>query len=239
MPLKSNMCTERYLPNPCLIHELSQPGNLAYRRHHRMVLLQRLLPVLADVINAAQLADVSGELESIYWPALGHKKSPCFFEVPAFLGSVTPDQPMEPAAVFERLMALPCSPLPVDSAPVACNLERLRKQLDLSATEQLHLLCAYLNYGGGAWPYLQLPASSLRSLLAAWWGVDLDAVSTTLQGRLGMLRLLELPSRQSSAAEMQEHTLAALLPMPADVVRALSQHHATDAELLDALQIAP
>ena len=234
------MCTERYLPNPCLIHELNQPSNLAYRRHHRMVLLQRLLPLLADTLSAVQLVDVSSELEMLYWPALGHKKSPCFFEVPAFLGSMIPDRPMEPAAVFERLMALPCPPLPVDSALVACNLERLRKHLDLSATEQLHLLCAYLNYGGGAWPYLRLPESSLWSLLAVWWDAGLDTVNTTLKGRLGTLRLLELPSWPSSgAADIQDCTLAALLPMSADVVRVLSQNHATDAELLDALQIAP
>lgn len=234
------MCAEHYSLNHCLIPELNHPSNLAFRRYHRIVLLQRFLPVLADMLSAEQLVDVSSELEMLYWPALGRAQSPCFFEVPAFLGSVTPDQPMEPAVVFERLMALPCPPLPLDVAPVACNLERLGKQLDLSAVEQLHLLCAYLNYGGGAWPYLQLPERSQHALLATWWATDLAAVNATLNGRLGTLRLLELPSWQDSdGTQSLCCTLAALLPMSADVVRIVSQHHTTDAALLNALQHLP
>jgi hypothetical protein len=172
-------------------HWIESPSNLAFRRHHRMLMLQRLLPVLVDVLDAQQLADVSRDLELLYWPVLGHSQSPCFFEVPAFLGSVTPDQPMEPALVVERLMAAPCPPLPVDVAPAARNLERLRKHLDLSSAQWLRLLCAYLDYGGAAWPCFELPASSLRALLAAWWRVDLAAVDVALDEQLSLLGLLD------------------------------------------------
>ena len=82
-----------------------------------MQLLQRLLPLLMDVLNAELLADMSRDLELLYWPVLGHSQSPCFFEVPAFLGTSTPDQPMAPALVVERLMDALCPPLPVDVAP--------------------------------------------------------------------------------------------------------------------------
>ncbi|MBB2778169.1 UNVERIFIED_ORG: hypothetical protein HNP28_003514, partial [Comamonas terrigena] len=65
------MCAEHYSLNNCLIPELNHPSNLAFRRHHRIVLLQRFLPVLADMLSAEQLVDVSSELEVLYWPALG------------------------------------------------------------------------------------------------------------------------------------------------------------------------
>lgn len=222
-------------PNPCCIASLSSPSNLAFRRHHRMLMLQRLLPVLVDALAAQQLADVSRDLELLYWPVLGHAKSPCFFEVPAFLGSVTPDQPMEPALVVERLMAAPCPPLPAEVAPAACNLERLRMHLDLSSASWLRLLCAYLNYGGAAWPSLELSPPFLRTVLAAWWRVDLDAVDAALDGRLSLLGLLELldPCDAGSAS----CSLASRLPMSASVVQALSLSYATNAELFDVLQL--
>lgn len=127
---------------------LNSPNNLAFRQHHRMQLLQRLLPLLMDVLNAGLLADMSRDVELLYWPVLGHSQSPCFFEVPAFLGTSTLDQPMAPALVVERLMAAPCPPLPVDMAPAARNLERLRMHFYLSSAQWQRLLCAYLNYGG-------------------------------------------------------------------------------------------
>lgn len=160
------MSEQIFNPNPCLLIGLNSPGNLTFRRHHRMQMLQRLLPVLVDVLNAQQLADVSRDLELLYWPVLGHAQSPCFFEVPAFLGSVTPDQPMDPALVVELLMAAPSPALRVDVTPAARNLELLSKHLNLSSAEWLRLLCAYLDYGGAAWPCFELPASSLRALLA-------------------------------------------------------------------------
>ena len=222
-------------PNPCFLTGLNSPSNLAFRRHHRMLILQRLLPVLVDLLDAQQLADVSRDLELLYWPVLGHSQSPCFFEVPAFLGSVTPDQPMAPALVVERLMAAPCPPLPMDVAPAACNLERLRKHLDLSSAQWLRLLCAYLNYGGAAWPSLELSPPFLRAVLAAWWRVDLDAVDAALDGRLSLLGLLELPDPCDAGSDCR--CLASRLPMSAAVVQALSLNYATDAELFDALQL--
>ena len=223
-------------PNPCYIAGLNSPSNLAFRRHHRMQLLQRLLPLLVDVLNTQQLADVSRDLELLYWPVLGHAQSPCFFEIPAFLGTSTPDQPMEPALVVERLMAEPCPPLPVDAAPAARNLERLRKHFDLSSAQWQLLLCAYLNYGGAAWPCFELPAPILRTLLAAWWRVDLAAVEAALDDRLSVLGLLELPA--PCDARSDSCSLASRLPMSVAAVQALSLSHATDAELFDALQFA-
>ena len=222
-------------PNPCYIAGLNSPSNLAFRRHHRMQLLQRLLPLLMDVLNAELLADMSRDLELLYWPMLGHSQSPCFFEVPAFLGTSTPDQPMAPALVVERLMAAPCLPLPVDVAPAARNLERLRMHFYLSSAQWQRLLCAYLNYGGAAWPGLELSPPSMRSVLAAWWHVDLPAVDTALDGRLSLLGLLELPDPCDAGSD--SCSLASLLSIPAAVVQALSLSYATDAELFDALQL--
>ena len=129
------MSEQIFNPNPCFLIGLNVPSNLAFRHHHRMLMLQRLLPVLVDVLDAQQLADVSRDLELLYWPVLGHSRSPCFFEVPAFLGSAIPDQPMDPALVVELLMAQPCPALPMDITPAARNLERLRKHLDLSSAQ--------------------------------------------------------------------------------------------------------
>lgn len=227
------MSEQIFNPNSYLLIGLNSPGNLAFRRHHRMLMLQRLLPVLVDVLNAQQLADVSRDLELLYWSALGHAQSPCFFEVPAFLGSVTPDQPMEPALVVERLMAAPCPPLPVDVAPAARNLERLRKHLDLSSAQWLRLLCAYLDYGGAAWPCFELPASSLRALLAAWWRVDLAAVDVALDERLSLLGLLD--EYEPCVANTDLKSLLGIWPA---TVQALSLSHATDAELLAALGLS-
>ena len=228
------MSEQIFNPNPCLLIGLNSPGNLAFRRHHRMQMLQRLLPVLVDVLDAQHLADVSRDLELLYWPELGHVQSPCFFEVPAFLGSVAPDQPMEPALVVERLMAAPCPPLPVDVAPAARNLERLRKHLDLSSAQWLRLLCAYLNYGGAAWPCAELSAPALHALLAAWWRVGLDTVDAALDDRLRMIGLLEQPDPCDARLELR--SLASCLSMSVAVIQALSLSHATDAELFDALQ---
>ncbi len=222
-------------PNPCLLIGLNAPSNLAFRHHHRMQMLQRLLLVLMDVLDAQQLANVSRDLELLYWPVLGHSQSPCFFEVPTFLGSVAPDQPMGPALVVERLMAAPSPPLPVDVAPAARNLERLRKHLDLSSAQWLRLLCAYLNYGGAAWPSLELSPPFLRTVLAAWWHVDLDAVDAALDGRLSLLGLLELPDPCNASTD--SCSLASRLSIPAAVVQALSLSYATDAALFDALQL--
>ena len=230
-----NMSAAIINPNPCYIACLNSPSNLAFRRHHRMKLLHRLLPQLMDVLDAQQLADTSRDLELLYWPVLGHSRSPCFFEVPAFLGLVKPDQPMEPALVVGRLMAEPCPPLPVDVAPAARNLERLHKHLDLSLGQRQRLLCAYLNYGGAAWPCFELPAPALRALLAAWWRVDLDAVDAALDDRLRLIGLLEQPDPCDARSELR--SLASCLSMSASVVRALSLSHATDAELFDALQL--
>lgn len=227
------MSEQIFNSNPCLLIGLNSPGNLAFRRHHRMQMLQRLLPVLVDVLDAQQLANVSRDLELLYWSALGHAQSPCFFEVPAFLGSVTPDQPMEPALVVERLMAAPCPPLPVDVAPAARNLERLRKHLDLSSAQWLRLLCAYLDYGGAAWPCFELPASSLRALLAAWWHVDLAAVDEMLDDQLSLLGLLD--EYEPCVANTD---LKSLLGIGPATVQALSLSHATDAELLAALGLS-
>lgn len=221
-------------PNPCCIASLNSPSNLAFRRHHRMQLLQRLLPVLVDVLGAQQLADVSRDLELLYWPVLGHAKSPCFFELPAFFGSVNPDQPMEPALVVERLMTAPCPPLPAEVAPAARNLERLRMHFYLSSAQWQRLQCAYLNYGGAAWPSLELSPPFLRAVLAAWWRVDLDAVDAALDDRLSLLGLLELPDPCDAGSDCR--CLASRLPMSAAVVQALSLSYATDAELFDALQ---
>ena len=227
------MSEQIFNSNPCLLIGLNSPGNLAFRSHHRMQMLQRLLPVLVDVLDAQQLANVSRDLELLYWPVLGHAQSPCFFEVPAFLGSVTPDQPMEPALVVERLMAAPCPPLPVDVAPAARNLERLRKHLDLSSAQWLRLLCAYLDYGGAAWPCFELPASSLRVLLAAWWRVDLAAVDVALDERLSLLGLLD--QHEPCVANTDLKSLLGIWPA---TVQALSLSHATDAELLAALGLS-
>ena len=230
-----NMIAAIINPNPCCIASLNSPNNLAFRQHHRMKLLHRLLPQLMDVLDAQQLTDTSRDLELLYWPVLGHSRSPCFFEVPAFLGSVKPDQPMEPALVVEHLMAEPCPPLPKNVAPAACNLERLRKHLDLSLAQSLRLLCAYLNYGGAAWPCFELPAPALRALLAAWWRVDLDAVDAEPDDRLRLIGLLEQPDSCGSISE--PNSLATSLSVSATVVQALSLSHATDAELFDALQL--
>ena len=227
------MSEQIFNPNSYLLIGLNSPGNLAFRRHHRMLMLQRLLPVLVDVLNAQQLADVSRDLELLYWPVLGHAQSPCFFEVPAFLGSVAPDQPMEPALVVERLMAAPCPALPVDVAPVACNLERLRKHFDLSSAQCLRLLCAYLDYGGAAWPCFELPASSLRALLAAWWRVDLAAVDVALDERLTLLGLLD--EYEPCVANTDLKSLLGIWPA---TVQALSLSYATDAELFAALGLS-
>lgn len=220
-------------PNPCLLIELNSPGNLEFRRHHRMLMLQRLLPVLVNVLGAQQLTDVSRDLELLYWSALGHAQSPCFFEVPAFLGSLTPDQPMEPALVVDRLMAAPCPALPVDVAPAACNLERLRKRLDLSSAQCLRLLCAYLDYGGAAWPCFELPASSLRALLAEWWRVDLAAVDVALDERLSLLGLLD--QHEPCVANTDLKSLLGIWPA---TVQALSLSYVTDAELFAALGLS-
>jgi len=227
------MSEQIFNPNPCLLIGLNSPGNLAFRRHHRMRMLQRLLPVLVDVLNAQQLADVSRDLELLYWPVLGHSRSPCFFEVPAFLGSAISDQPMEPALVVERLMAAACPPLPVDVAPAARNLELLRKHLDLSSAQWLRLLCAYLDYGGAAWPCFELPASSLRVLLASWWRVDLAAVDVALDERLTLLGLLD----QHEPCEANTDLKSVLGIWPA-TVQALSLSYATDAELFAALELS-
>jgi len=230
------MSVEIINPNPCYIAGLNSPSNLAFRRHYRMQLLQRLLPMLVDVLDAQQLTGVSCDLELLYWPVLGHAQSPCFFEIPAFLGTSTPDQPMEPGLVVERLIATPCPPLPGDVAPAARNLERLRKHLDLSSAQWQRLLCAYLDYGGAAWPRFELPAPVLRTLLAAWWRVDLAAADAALGDRLCLLGLLELPDPGNAGSDCC--SLASLLPMSAAVVQALSLGYATDTELFDALQLA-
>ena len=219
--------------NPCLLIGLNSPGNLAFRRHHRMLMLQRLLPVLVDAAGAQQLADVSRDLELLYWPVLGHSQSPCFFEVPAFLGSAIPDQPMEPALVVERLMAAPCPPLPVDVAPAARNLERLRKHLDLPSAQWHRLLCAYLDYGGAAWPCFEVPSSSLRVLLAAWWRVDLAAVDVMLDDQLSLLGLLN--EYEPCVANTDLKSLFGIWPA---TVQALSLSHVTDAELFAALGLS-
>ena len=229
------MSMQSFNPNPCFLIGLNSPSNLAFRRHHRMQMLQRLLPVLADVLDAHQLAGVSRDLELRYWSVLGHAQSPCFFEVPAFLGSAMPDQPMEPVLVVERLVAAPCPALPVDVAPVACNLELLRKHLGLSSAQWQRLLCAYLNYGGAAWPCFDLPAPALHALLAAWWRVDLATVDAALDDRLSLIGLLERAYPCDPCSELC--SLASCLSMSASVVRALSLSHATDAELFDALQL--
>lgn len=229
------MNAKSFSTHPCYLNGLNSPQNLAFRRYQRMPLLQRLLPQLVKVLNAQQLADASRNLELQYWPLLGHAKSPCFFEVPAFLGFVPPDQPLQPTLVVERLMAAPCPPPPVEVAPAACNLERLRKHLDLSAAQCLRLLCAYLDYGRAAWPHFELPAPALRTLLAAWWGVDLAAVDAALDERLSLLGLLAHP--EPCDAELSACSLASQLPMQASVVQALSLSYATDAELFAALQL--
>ncbi|MDR0215487.1 MAG: hypothetical protein LBJ15_15985 [Comamonas sp.] len=215
---------------------MNTPSNLAFRRHHRMRMLQRLLPALVDVLDEQQLADVSRDLELLYWPVLGHAQSPCFFDVPAFLGSVTPDQPVEPALVVERLMAAPCPPLPVDMAPAARNLERLRKHLDLSSAQWQRLLCAYLNYGGAAWPCFELPGPALRTLLAAWWRVDLAAVDAALDDRLSVLGLLD--EYEPCDVTPEHSSLASQLPMSPVVMQALNLSHASNAELFTALQLS-
>ena len=227
------MSEQIFNPNSYLLIGLNSPGNLAFRRHHRMLMLQRLLPVLVDVLDAQQLADVSRDLELLYWPALGHAQSPCFFEVPAFLGSVTPDQPMDPALVVELLMTQLCPALPVDIAPAARNLERLRKHLDLPSAQWLRLLCAYLDYGGAAWPCFELPPSSLRVLLASWWCVDLAAVDVALDERLSLLGLLD--EYEPCVANTDLKSLLGIWPA---TVQALSLSHATDAELLAALGLS-
>ncbi|WP_255443317.1 hypothetical protein [Comamonas sp. Z1] len=228
-----NMSVQSLNPNPCFLIGLKTPSNLAFRRHHRMLMLQRLLPVLVDVLDAQQLADVSRDLELLYWPVLGHSQSPCCFEVPAFLGSVAPDQPMEPDLVVERLMAAPCPPLPVDVAPAACNLERLRKHLGLSSVQWQRLLCAYLDYGGAAWPCFELPAPSLHALLAAWWGVDLAAVDVALNEQLSLLGLLDRYELVDANTDLKS-----LLGIWPATVQALSLSYATDAELFAALGLS-
>ena len=227
------MSVQSFNPNPCFLIELNTPSNLAFRRHHRIQMLQRLLPVLMDVLDAQQLADVSRDLELLYWPVLGHTQSPCFFEVPAFLGSATPDQPMEPVQVVERLMAAPCPPLPMDMAPAARNLERLRKHLDLPLAQWLRLLCAYLDYGGAAWPCFELPAPSLRALLAEWWGVDLAAVDVAVDDQLSLLGLLDRYEPIDANTDLKS-----LLRIGPATVQALSLSYATDAELLAALGLS-
>lgn len=226
--------------DPCQFRSaLRLPSNLAFRRHHRMKQLHRLLPHLRQFLDAVQMADVGRDLELIYWPALVLARSTCFFEVPAFLGIVEMDQPMEPAVVMERLMAVACPNLPLEVTPAACNLERLRKHLDLSHAEQLRLLCAYLNYGGAAWPDLELSLDTLQSLLAMWWRVSASEVSDAVHGRLNDLGLMEL-SKPVDPMTRREcgYTLALLLAMPTSVVMALSETYATDARLMDALQLA-
>lgn len=220
-------------PNPCYVAGLNSTSNLAFRRHHRMQMLQRLLPVLVDVLDTQQLADVSRDLELLYWPELGHTQSPCFFEVPAFLGSVAPGQPMEPALVVERLMAAPSPPQPVDVAPAACNLERLRKHLGLSSAQWLRLLCAYLDYGSAAWPCFELPAPSLRALLTAWWCVDLAAVDAALDEQLTLLGLLDRYEPVDANTDLKS-----LLGIGPATVQALSLSYATDAELLAAVGLS-
>lgn len=227
------MNVQSFNPNPCFLIGLNSPSNLAFRRHHRMQMLQRLLPALVDVLDAQQLADVSRDLELLYWPVLGHAQSPCFFEVPAFLGSVTPDQPMEPALVVERLMSAPCPPLPVDMAPAARNLELLRKHLALSLAQWQRLLCAYLDYGGAAWPCFELPTLSLRVLLTAWWRVDLPAVDVALDERLTLLGLLDQHEPVDANADLK--SLLCIWPA---TVQALSLSYATDAELFAALGLS-
>ena len=227
------MSEQIFNPNPCLLIGLNSPGNLAFRRHHRMQMLQRLLPVLLGMLGAQRLADVSRDLELLYWPVLGHSRSPCFFEVPAFLGSAMPDQPMEPALVVERLMAAPCPALPVDVAPAARNLERLRKHLDLPPAQCLRLLCAYLDHGGAAWPCFELPSSSLRVLLAAWWRVDLAAVNVMLDDQLSLLGLLDRYELIPANTDLKS-----LLGIWPATVQALSLSHATDAELFAALELS-
>lgn len=227
------MSVQSFNPNPCFLIGLNSLSNLAFRRHHRILMLQRLLPVLVDVLDAQQLADVSRDLELLYWPVLGHAQSPCFFEVPAFLGSAMPDQPMEPARVVERLMAAPCPSLPVDVAPAARNLERLRKHLDLSSAQWLRLLCAYLDYGGAAWPCFALPASSLRALLSEWWRVDLAAVDVALDDQLSLLGLLDRYEPVDANTDLKS-----LLGIGPATVQALSLSYATDAELLAALGLS-
>ena len=227
------MSEQIFNPNPCLLIELNSPSNLAFRRHHRMLMLQRLLPALVDVLDAQQLADVSRDLELLYWPVLGHAQSPCFFEVPAFLGSAMPDQPMEPALVVERLVTATCPPLPVDVAPAARNLERLRKHLDLSSAQCLRLLCAYLDYGGAAWPCFELPAPSLRALLAAWWRVDLAAVDVALYDQLSLLGLLDQYEPVDANTDLK-----LLLSIWPATVQALSLSYATDAELFATLGLS-
>ncbi|WP_054075033.1 hypothetical protein [Comamonas testosteroni] len=227
------MSEQIFNPASCLLFGLNAPSNLAFRRHHRMLILQRLLPVLVDVLDAQLLADVSRDLELLYWPVLGHSRSPCFFEVPAFLGSAIPDQPMEPSLVVALLTAQPCPPLPVDVAPAAHNLERLRKHLDLSSAQCLRLLCAYLDYGGAAWPCFELPASSLRALLAEWWRVDLVAVDVALDERLTLLGLLD--EYEPCVANTDLKSLLGIWPA---TVQALSLSYATDAELFAALGLS-
>ena len=227
------MSVQSFNPNPCFLIELNSPSNLAFRRHHRMLMLQRLLPVLVDVLDAQQLADVSRDLELLYWPVLGHAQSPCFFEVPAFLGSAMPDQPMEPALVVARLMAAPCPPLPGDVAPAARNLERLRKHFDLSSAQCLRLLCAYLDYGGAAWPCFELPAPSLHALLAAWWRFDLAAVDVALDDQLSLLGLLDRYEPIDANTDLK--TLLGIWPA---TVQALSLRYATDAEFFAALGLS-
>ena len=227
------MSVQSINPNPCFLIGLNSLSNLAFRRHHRILTLQRLLPMLVDVLDAQQLADVSRDLELLYWPVLGHSQSPCFFEVPAFLGSVTPDQPMEPAQLVERLMAAPSPPLPVDVAPAARNLERLRNHLDLSSAQCLRLLCAYLDYGGAAWPCFALPASSLRALLAEWWRVDLAAVDLALDDQLTLLGLLDRYEPVDANTDLKS-----LLGIGPATVQALSLSYAKDAEFFAALGLA-
>lgn len=227
------MSVQSFIPNPCFLIGLNSPSNLVFRRHHRMQMLQRLLPVLVDVLDAQQLADVSRGLELLYWPVLGHAQSPCFFEVPTFLCSAMPDQPMEPALVVKRLMAAPSPPLPVGVAPAARNLELLRKHLDLSSAQLLRLLCAYLDYGGAAWPCFELPASSLRALLAAWWRVDLAAVDVALDDQLSLLGLLD--RHEPCVANTDLKSLLGIWPA---TIQALSLSYATDAELFAALGLS-
>lgn len=233
------MSVQSFNPNPCFLIGLNSPSNLAFRRHHRMLMLQRLLPVLTDTLEEQQLADVSVDLELLYWPVLGHARHPYFFDVPAFLGSVPPDQPMEPALVVERLMATVCQPLPLDVAPAARNLERLRQHLDFSAAEAQRLLCAYLDYGGAAWPTLRLPLSVSQDLLAAWWGMVSVDVSSSLHGRLNTLGLLESPEKLAlQFGGDRGYKLAWFAAMPTAVVQALSERYATDADLLNVLLLA-
>ncbi|MEQ6475564.1 hypothetical protein [Comamonas sp. wu1-DMT] len=227
------MSEQRVNPNPCLLIELSSQSNLAFRRHRRLQMLQHLLPVLVDVLDTQQLADVSRDLELLYWPVLGHSQSPCFFEVPAFLGSAMPDQPMEPALVVERLMAAPSPPLPVDVAPAARNLELLRKHLGLSSAQWQRLLCTYLDYGGAAWPCFELPASSLRALLAAWWHVDLAAVDVALNDQLSLLGLLDRYEPVDANTDLKS-----LLGIWPATVQTLSLSYAIDAELFAALGLS-